>query len=146
MNEETNIINEFRKYSSWLNTLEDMDETLWAKPVAKDRWSVSEIIAHIIYWDNHLLSEVLLSVRHDKGMTFPDFDTQNQKAADYAKSGISQAKLLEEARNTREHFIRELNELPTDMLNASSSRSNYTFSRGKQFAVDSIWFLLHFLL
>lgn len=41
---ETTIINEFSKYSSWLNTLEDMEETLWSKPIAKGKWSVSGVL------------------------------------------------------------------------------------------------------
>lgn len=32
MSEET--ISDFSKYSSWLRSLEDMDETLWSKSIA----------------------------------------------------------------------------------------------------------------
>lgn len=126
MSEETKIISEFGKYSSLLNTLEDTDETLWSKPIAKDKWSVSEIIAHIINWDNHLLSEVIPSVRNEKGMEFPDFDTHNKKASDYAKSGISQSKLLEEAKDTRELLVKELKELPTEKLNKPLTANSVT--------------------
>jgi len=126
MSKETNIISDFSNYSSWLNTLEDMDETLWFKPIAQGKWSVSEIIAHIKNWDNHLLSEVIPSVRNDKGMEFPDFDTHNKKASDYAKSGISQSKLLEEAKDTRELLVKELNELPTEKLDKSLTANGVT--------------------
>ena len=126
MNEEANIIADFSKYSSWLNTLVDMNETLWSKPIAKGKWSISEIIAHIINWDNHLLSEVIPSVRKEKGMEFPDFDTYNKKASDYAKSGISQSKLLKEAKDTRELLVKELNELPTEKLTKSLTSNGIT--------------------
>lgn len=126
MREETNIISGFSKYSSWLNTLEDLDETLWSKPMAKGKWSVSEVIAHIINWDNHLLSEVIPSVRNEKGMEFPDFDTHNKKASDYAKSGITQSKLLKEAKDTRELLVKELNELPTEKLSKPLTANGVT--------------------
>ncbi|HDX9580099.1 TPA: DinB family protein [Bacillus pseudomycoides] len=116
MSEEKNIISHFNHYSSWLNTLEEIDGTLWFKPIAEGKWSVSEIVAHIMNWDNHLLTEVIPSVQKEKGMEFPDFDTHNKKASNYAKSGISQSKLLEEAKNTRELLVKELNELPTEKL------------------------------
>lgn len=116
MNEATSIIGNFSEFSSWLNTLEEMNETLWYKPIATDKWSVSEIIAHISNWDNYLLSEIIPLVRKEKGMEFPDFDTHNKKASDYAKSGISQAKLLKEAKYTRKVLVKELNEIPADKL------------------------------
>ncbi|MGG2015726.1 DinB family protein [Bacillus sp. S10(2024)] len=116
MSEVKNIISHFNHYSLWLTTLKEIDETLWFKPIADGKWSVSEIIAHIMNWDNHLLTEVLPSVQNEKGMKFPDFDTHNKKAANYAKSGISQSKLLEEAKNTRELLVKELNELSTEKL------------------------------
>lgn len=123
---EANIINDFSKYSSWLNSLEDIDETLWYQSIAKGKWSVSEIISHIINWDNYLLNEVIPSVRSEKGMEFPDFDIHNKKASDYAKSGISQAKLLEEAKGTRKLLVKELNELPIEKLNKSLTSNGVT--------------------
>ncbi|PEI85216.1 DinB family protein [Bacillus pseudomycoides] len=126
MSEVKNIISNFSHYSSWLSTLEEIDDTLWSKPIAEGKWSVSEIIAHIMNWDNHLLKEVLPSVQNEKGMEFPNFDTHNKKASDYAKSGISQSKLLEEAKNTRELLIKELNEFPIEKLNKSLTANGVT--------------------
>ncbi|KAB2364049.1 DinB family protein [Bacillus cereus] len=116
MSEVKNIISNFSHYSSWLSTLEEINETLWSKPIAESKWSVSEIIAHIMNWDNYLLTEIFPSVQNEQGMEFPDFDTYNKKASNYAKSGISQSKLLEEAKDTRELLVKELNELPTEKL------------------------------
>lgn len=67
-------------------------------------------------WDNYLLTEILPSVQNEKGMEFPEFDTYNKKASSYAKSGVLQLKLLEEAKDTRELLVKELNELPTEKL------------------------------
>jgi len=116
LSEVKNIISNFSHYSSWLSTLEEINETLWSKPIAESKWSVSEIIAHIMNWDNYLLTEIFPSVQNEQGMEFPDFDTYNKKASNYAKSGISQSKLLEEAKDTRELLVKELNELPTEKL------------------------------
>ncbi|MBU5214968.1 DinB family protein [Heyndrickxia oleronia] len=126
MIETTNIISNFGKFSSWLNTLEELDESLLSKPIAKGKWSIGEIIAHITNWDNYLLSEIIPSVRNEKGMEFPDFDSYNKKASDYAKSGISQSKLLKEAKNTREILVKELYETPTDKLNKSLTANGVT--------------------
>ncbi|MCU7667721.1 DinB family protein [Bacillus thuringiensis] len=126
MSEESYIINNFKQYASWLSRLEDMDKELWSKPINKGKWSVSEIIAHLMNWDNHLLSEVLPSVRNEQGMDFPDFDSYNKKASDYAKSGISQLKMLEEARDTRELLVKELNEMSVEKLTKQLTANGVT--------------------
>ncbi|WP_045514953.1 DinB family protein [Neobacillus niacini] len=126
MSEVNNVISNFKQYSSWLSTIEYMGETLWFKPIAQDRWSISEIIAHITNWDKHLLSEVLPSVREEKGMEFPDFDTYNKKASEHAKSGISQSKLFEEAKDTRELLVKELYEMPIEKLNKPLTANGVT--------------------
>jgi len=99
------------------NSLYDMNENLWTKPITKGKWSVSKIIAHITNWDHHLLTEVLPSVRNEKGMEFPDFDTHNKIASDYDKTGISQSELFKKAKNIRELLVKELKEIPIEKLN-----------------------------
>lgn len=126
MSEEKNIIDQFSQYSSWLSTLEGINEELWSRPIAKGKWSISEIIAHITNWDNHLLSEVIPAVKNGQGMEFPDFDTYNKEASNYVKSGKSQSELLEEAKRTREQLVRELHALPTETLNKATTSNDVT--------------------
>lgn len=82
----------------------------------RGKWTVSEIISHIMNWDDYLLREPLSSVRNGQGMEFPDFDTYNKLASNYAKSGISKVKLLEEAKAKRELLVKELKLLPDENL------------------------------
>lgn len=126
MKAETNIINDFSNYSNWLHSLMDIDELLWSQPIASGKWSVSEIIAHIINWDRHLLTEVIPSVLKGEGMKFPDFDSYNKIASDYAISGIPKSKLLKEGIDIRELLVKRLNELPTETLNKSVASNGVT--------------------
>ncbi len=105
---ENKIINDFNEYSIWINTLKGMKEELWVAPISEGKWTIGEIISHIMNWDDYLLRETLSSVRDGKGMEFPDFDTYNKLASSYAKSGISKMKLLEEAKAKRELLVKEL--------------------------------------
>ena len=104
---ENKIINDFNEYSIWINTLKGMKEELWMAPISEGKWTIGEIISHIMNWDDYLLRETLSSVRDGKGMEFPDFD-YNKLASSYAKSGISKMKLLEEAKAKRELLVKEL--------------------------------------
>lgn len=116
MGEETNILENFGMHSEWLNSLAEMDEESWQEPIAKEKWSVSEIIAHLLKWDEYLLTEVIPAVRDAKGIEFPEFGPFNKVASDYAKAGISKTELLEETKNARDRLVKELSEMPTDIL------------------------------
>jgi len=102
LSEGRKIIRIFGEYSTWVSSLENMNERQWSTPISENKWSVSQIISHLLNWDKHLLTEILPSVRNGKGMHFPDFDTFNNIASDYLKSGLSQKELLREARETRD--------------------------------------------
>jgi len=105
---DNKIINDFKEYSIWITTLKDMKEELWTAPISEGKWTVGEIISHIMNWDDYLLRETLSSVRDGLGMEFPDFDTYNKIASNYAKSGISKIKLLEEAQAKRDYLFKSL--------------------------------------
>lgn len=99
--EENKIIHDFNEYSIWLNTLKGMKEELWVASISEGKWTIGEIVSHIMNWDECLLSKVLPSVREGQGVEFPDFNTYNKIASSYAKSGISKMKLLEEAKTKK---------------------------------------------
>ncbi|TKI34888.1 DinB family protein, partial [Bacillus mycoides] len=108
---ENKIINDFKDYSIWITTLKGMKEELWTAPISEGKWTIGEIVSHIMNWDDYLLRETLSSVRDGQGMEFPDFDAYNKQASNYAKSGISKIKLLEEAQAKRDLLVQELNRL-----------------------------------
>ncbi|PEI83953.1 DinB family protein [Bacillus toyonensis] len=113
---ENKIIHDFNEYSIWLNTLKGMKEELWVAPISEGKWTIGEIVSHIMNWDECLLSKVLPSVREGQGVEFPDFNTYNKIASSYAKSGISKMKLLEEAKAKRELLVKEIRLLPARNL------------------------------
>ncbi|MGN1400609.1 MAG: DinB family protein [Bacillus sp. (in: firmicutes)] len=113
---DTIVLDRFNGYSSWLDSLFTLDETSWSEPIATGKWSVSEIIAHIAKWDRHILDKVIPSTLTGKGMEFPEFDSFNKAAAEYAKAGITKEALLEEAKNVRESLVKRLAGLSTAVL------------------------------
>ena len=123
---EAHTIKAFNEYFSWISRLKEIDERLWTKPIAEGKWSIREIIAHITNWDHHLLSNVLPAVRNERGMEFPDFDTYNRLATDYAQSGITKAQLIEKAIATRKQLVRELREMPIKNLNKPLTSNGVT--------------------
>lgn len=113
---KNSIIFDFHQLSSWINSIKGIDEQVLASPLSIGKWSPIEVIAHILHWDRYLLAEILPSVRNRKDMEFPDFDSFNQLASIYAKSGISSVALLNEAITVRDKLIKELMEMSDEQL------------------------------
>ncbi|UJF33983.1 DinB family protein [Paenibacillus hexagrammi] len=65
MNVES-IIRVFGAYSSWVASLETLDERLWLTPVSEGKWSVGQIVSHLLNWDQHHQQQIVSFLR-DQG-------------------------------------------------------------------------------
>lgn len=98
----------YKDFIEWTETLSVSQEDIWLKPVAKGKASVREIISHLTNWDNYLIYSIIPAVRNGEEMVFPDFDSFNEKAYEYARSGISRNHLLDEFKQTRIQLVEML--------------------------------------
>lgn len=94
-------VQRYRAFTEWTDTLGGLDDRIWFSPIAEGKAAVAEIIAHLHQWDHYLIHTIIPSIRVGAGMVFPDFDTFNQNAYAYARSGISKQGLLDEFKDTR---------------------------------------------
>ncbi|MBB2482957.1 DinB family protein [Bacillus sp. APMAM] len=110
--ENVNIIKKFGEYSDWVTNLKNLKTAAWDTPISSGKWTVAEIISHITNWDNYLLDHIIPSVKKGQGMVFPDFNSYNNKASEYAKSGITPLELIDEAITARESLVNTLLQIP----------------------------------
>ncbi|ACT01363.1 DinB family protein [Paenibacillus sp. JDR-2] len=113
---QNEILHSFKNFSNWIRSLENMNETLWFAPIAKNKWSISEVIAHLFNWDRYLISEILPAVQSGNEISFPDYDTFNKRASEYIQSGISKSKLIDETVATRQLLVQLLHEMTIERL------------------------------
>ncbi|WP_336773106.1 DinB family protein [Paenibacillus sp. MMO-58] len=114
---QNEILHSFNYFSSWIRSLENTNEKLWFAPIADNKWSISEIIAHLFNWDRYLISEILPAVQIGNEVSFPDYDTFNKRASDYIQSGVSKSKLIDETVATRHLLVKLLHEMTIERLN-----------------------------
>lgn len=95
----------YKEFLTWTDTLCDLDESIWIKPIAEGKASVAEIISHLRNWDHYLIFTAIPAIKKGKGMVFPDFDSFNKQAYEYARSGISKVRLLDEFKQTRLQLV-----------------------------------------
>lgn len=98
-------IDRYKQFVAWSDTLLDLDDNIWQTPIAKGKATVAEIISHLQNWDDYLINTVIPAIKDGEGMVFPAFDSFNQKAYEYARSGISKQILLYEFKQTRLQLV-----------------------------------------
>ncbi|GGA25613.1 DinB family protein [Paenibacillus physcomitrellae] len=103
LGEETLI--QYKTFVKWTDTLRDLDDHLWSSPIAEGKASPADIISHLQNWDHYLIHKVIPAVRKGEGMVFPDFDSFNKQAYEYARSGVSKTRLLDEFKQTRLQLV-----------------------------------------
>lgn len=119
-------------YLCFLEKMKTIDEKIWFTPISENKWSISEIISHILFWDLHLINNVIPSVLEEKGLTFPEFNTQNLLASSYAKSGVTKEELLNEAIFNRNAYVKAISGIPLSKLEKNLTYNNSIFmSDGK---------------
>ncbi|NOU73678.1 DinB family protein [Paenibacillus sp. LMG 31458] len=109
-------ISEYEQFCKWTNILHQLSDEDWHSPIKEGKVSIAGIIAHLRNWDLHLMNVVIPSIREGKGMEFPDFNSFNSKAYQYANSGISKDQLLQEFSSDRMKLIDTLKCMKSEEL------------------------------
>ncbi|REK76056.1 DinB family protein [Paenibacillus paeoniae] len=98
-------IHRYQALIEWTDTLRELDDNIWVTPIAEGKATVAGIISHLKNWDNYLIHTIIPAIKNGDGMVFPDFDSFNQTAYEYARSGISKNSILDEFKQTRLQLI-----------------------------------------
>lgn len=114
------VIDEFASYIGWLNTLSGLDESMWEKSIATEKWSIKAIVLHIAHWDNHLLNVIIPAVKTGEGMIFPEFDSFNARATQKAKR-LSGENVLQLAKKSRSSLVEALTSLRQETLTSQTT-------------------------
>jgi len=102
------------QYVDFLHTLQEVDGGLWTAPMGPGKWSMHDVVAHILGWDRNCLEKPLRRFRAGLPTAFAetvDFEAFNRRAVACGR-GLSQAGLLREAIQVRGELIRQLDAIP----------------------------------
>ncbi|MNP41609.1 hypothetical protein D3C76_1353210 [compost metagenome] len=101
------IIDTYKNY--WVGF--NFSDSSWNCSLSEGKATVAEIIGHLLYWDLNLISSAIPAVAKNEGIVFPEFDSFNKNAYEYARS-VTKDRLLDEFVTTRN----ELSQLLFDSL------------------------------
>jgi uncharacterized damage-inducible protein DinB len=89
--------NHYKNFNSWVLSLKQLSHEEWLQPIDEGKWSSAEIISHFISWDRFTLDQRLGKLKENAVLDpFPDFQSVNDRAAEYAKSGVTKNELIDE--------------------------------------------------
>ncbi|WP_139489530.1 DinB family protein [Brevibacillus dissolubilis] len=98
-------------YTSLITWAEDdlakLDDETWLTPMKPGKWSIAEVLSHLIAWDRFVCEERIQHIQPGEILHKVSSDEQetNRRAAEYARAGISKEALIAEFKETRQKLI-----------------------------------------
>ena len=113
------IITHYEAFSAWLESLRDLDQESWLKPVSAGKWPVAAVVAHLLFWDRYSLDERFPFFKEGAVLvSYPDFQSVNDAAGEYAKKH-AQLEIIEELLSVRRQFLQMLEGMSEEKLDTA---------------------------
>ncbi|WP_342496257.1 DinB family protein [Bacillus sp. FSL K6-3149] len=118
------VIKHYEHTLEWVQSLTELTDKEWRRAIADGKWSIAEIIAHFVPWDEFILHDRLKEFWNDRALCkAPDVHEMNIQSAERARH--------EERSETIGRFIAIRTELLQEMKKIEASRWNTSFLIGQ---------------
>jgi uncharacterized damage-inducible protein DinB len=110
---QTKLLADLESYTVFLDNHRETDSEVWFSPIAEGKWSIHDIVSHIMMWDRHFLSESMRSI--EAGEMVPlqeegDYQTFNDRAVALGHR-MGKTQLIDEAIRFRSELVARLRRL-----------------------------------
>jgi uncharacterized damage-inducible protein DinB len=133
----------YKEFDGWIDSLKGLADTEWNMPLGDGKWSVAAVVSHLLFWDQYSLKERFPYFREGAELpSYPDFQSVNERAREYADSKATKEEILDELLAVREEFHKMLEGMDNDKLAVSFKISNHQMTVGA-YLIDFIQHDLH---
>ncbi|OBZ18597.1 hypothetical protein A8L34_03225 [Bacillus sp. FJAT-27264] len=82
------MVLEFQSFLPFVESLKEAPEAHWTTPIGEGKWTVKDIICHIMLWDKYFYEEAIEKIKLGQPLTSRhlDFNEFNANAVEHAKS------------------------------------------------------------
>lgn len=127
------MIEGFRAFIDFVDGIKELDEKDWNQPISEGKWSIKDIMSHIMLWDKYFYEEGIVKIELEQPLTVRhlDFDEFNANAMEYAKT------------QTKDELIAQFIEYRTNIVNSIAGLSEDAYLKSykdgdkKKFSVHS---------
>ncbi len=130
----------FEEWIGFIHTLPLMSEEFWNSSLVEGKWTIRDIVCHIMCWDKYFYEEAIHKITTDKQITLKhlNFDEFNSNSIKFGRT-ITIDELIEKTIYYREHIIEDIRS-----LSEVNIQENYTDADGNifnilQYLKDFIW-------
>ncbi|OAB47029.1 DinB family protein [Paenibacillus antarcticus] len=139
MESRDQLLEQFSEWIGCIMKLNEYDEDVWNEEIAERKWTLREIVSHMMLWDKYFFETAIEKIYKEEKLTIihQDFDEFNDNAKEYGKrTNIKQ--LIEQSMNIREQIIQHIRKLSEEAYLASYLDSGEPFHI-PQYLQDFIW-------
>jgi len=127
------MVQEYNDFTGFIDSLCKLEDTYWDTPIAEGKWTVKDIVCHIMLWDKYFYEEAISRIKLNEALTLKnlDFNKFNANAIQYAKS------------RTKQEICTEFVEHRSNIISAISGLSDEDYLRtyvdgdGEKFSIRS---------
>ncbi|SOC18071.1 DinB family protein [Ureibacillus xyleni] len=110
-----NLLIYFENSIDRVKRLTAITEEQWRTPIAEGKWSIAEIVGHLIPWDRYITEQRLPFLLRDKDLpNSPDVNQLNQQAATLSRMK-TKGEIIEEFIANRRKLIIAINNIPVEI-------------------------------
>lgn len=140
MKSKTALLEEFAYLNTFVETLRGIEESKWTAPIEEGKWSVRDIVAHMMLWDEYFLTEAIEKIAEGKPITYRklNFDDFNQNAIEYAKTKTKN-EIIDFTIQYRNRIIENLSSLSDEEFNKVHKDGDGNAFQARQYVLDFLW-------
>ncbi|WP_141680469.1 GNAT family N-acetyltransferase [Bacillus sp. FJAT-26390] len=134
------LLHAFGEWITFVTDLAKYEERIWNQSVAPGKWTVREVVAHILRWDDYFYKDAIARAAEGVPLTVKhlDYDQFNEGAKAYGKA-TSIAELTEQAVQSRKQIIDAIAELTNEQYEASYVDADGHPFQMSHYMNDFIW-------
>lgn len=125
------IITELNNHISFVDSLHCYSHEALRAPMENSRWSVCDVVSHIMKWDGNFAQTALAQILHHEPAVLEehvDVQAFNDHAVEYGRT-LPVDELLDQAILLRRELVSLLRQVPAgDFLKTFSDRNSYTLA------------------
>jgi len=105
-------LEQFGEWITYVRELAGHDEAFWNQPIAENKWTVRELVSHMLLWDKYFNEGAIERIALGQPLTIQhlDFDAFNANAKVYGKETPVQ-ELIDQAIQYRTKIIQHISSL-----------------------------------
>lgn len=134
------LMNSFEEWISFSSALQELNEDVWGSSIEPGKWSIRDIVSHIMLWDKYYYEEAIEKIVNEKPITLKhlNYDEFNIKAITFGRT-VTTDELIEKARYYRKKIIADIRTLSEEAIEQIYTDGDGHIFYIPQYLKDFIW-------